>query len=81
MSDKFLDIFRKNGGVRHPLHPTLVALSIVLYYDKDLGKINQFHPKLENHDYYVKNAEFPSDISDLLPLVADRWWEHLGEPY
>ena len=24
---------------------------------------------------------FPSDLSDLLPQVADRWWEPLGESY
>ena len=24
---------------------------------------------------------FPSDLSDLLPPVSDRWWEPLGESY
>ena len=24
---------------------------------------------------------FPSDLSDLLPQVADRWWKPLGESY
>ena len=28
-----------------------------------------------------KRAVFPSDLSDLLPQVADHWWEPLGKSY
>jgi hypothetical protein len=57
----------------------LVALSIVLERDEDLGRINQSHPDREEHDYFNPNTVFAADISDLLPPSADRWWESLGE--
>jgi len=63
------------------LHPTLIALTIVLCRDEDLSRINQSHPELKNHEFYKAEAEFPKDISDLLPppsASADHWWEHLG---
>jgi len=42
--------------------------------------INQSHPDLENHEFYKAGAEFPDDISDLLPSgSADCWWECLGK--
>ena len=70
---------RKNGGVRIPVHPTLVALSIVVELDEDLGNINRSHPERFRHSLYNASAEFPLDISDLLPPSADRWWEGLGK--
>ena len=65
---------------RPPLHPTLVALSMVLHRDEDLGTINRTYPDQGKHIYYKAGAVFPDDISDLLPPSADRWWEHLGTP-
>jgi len=62
------------------LHLTLIALTIVLHRDEDLSMINRSHPDLENHKFYKARAEFPDDISDLLPSgSADRWWERLGK--
>jgi len=60
------------------LHPTLIALSIVLHHDEDLGSINQSHPDQQSHEFYKADANFPNNISDLLPS-ADHWWEGLGE--
>ena len=62
-----------------PLHPTLVALSIVLSRDEDLSRIDRSHPDRHLHKRYKPDATFPNDISDLLPLHADRWWEQLGK--
>jgi hypothetical protein len=61
------------------MHPTLIALSIVLDKGEDLGRINRSHPDLEMHAFYDSNTVFPPDISDLLPPSADRWWERLGK--
>jgi hypothetical protein len=63
-----------------PLHPTLVALSIVLAENEDLGMINRLHPKRRSHYFYVPEAIFPTNISHLLPPTADRWWVRLGKP-
>jgi len=60
------------------MHPTLVALSIVLHRDEDLGNITWSHPEWHRHKYFNAQAEFPKDISDLLPS-EDRWWEGLGK--
>ena len=60
------------------LHPTLVALSIVLELNEDLGRITRSHPGRERHAFYNADFKFPEDISNLLPRPADRWWEHLG---
>jgi len=60
------------------LHPTLIALSIVLHCDEDLCNINQYHPDRQYHEFYKAEANFPKDISDLLPS-ADHWWEGLGK--
>jgi hypothetical protein len=60
-----------------PLHPILAALSIVLHYDEDLGNIKRSHPGLKGHSLYDPKAEFPEDLSHVLPS-ADRWWEELG---
>ena len=49
------------------LHPTLIALSIVLHCDEDLHSINQYHPDWQYHEFYKSEANFPKDISDLLP--------------
>ena len=61
------------------LHPTLVALSIVLSHDKDLSRINWSHPDCHLHKCYKPNATFPDDILDLLPPHEDHWWEQLGK--
>jgi hypothetical protein len=58
----------------------LVALSIALERDEDLRRITRSHPDQREHEFYDANAEFPPDISNLLPPSADRWWEHLGKP-
>ena len=68
----------KEGGT-YPLHPTLVALSIVLSSDGDLGTINQSHPGRHTHRFYNASAKFPTDILHLLPPSKDRWWEILGK--
>ena len=68
----------KEGGTC-PLHPTLVALSIVLLRDGNLGTINQSHLDRHMHKFYNENAKFPADISHLLPPSEDRWWEVLGK--
>jgi len=70
----------KDDDDRPPLHPTLVALSMVLHCNGDLGTINRTYPDRHKHAYYKDSAVFPNDISDLLPPSADRWWEHLGTP-
>ncbi|KAN0121379.1 hypothetical protein V8E52_003275 [Russula decolorans] len=72
-------IFRENGGACPPLHPILIALSIVLDRDEDLGRITRFHPGRWEHEFYDDSAEFPADLSDLLPPSADCWWEPLVE--
>ena len=76
-----MQITAKNNGQHPALHPTLVALSIVLAQNGDLSSINRSHPDLNKHEFYDKRVVFPSDLSDLLPQVADRWWEPLGELY
>jgi hypothetical protein len=70
----------ENKGAWFPLHPTLVALSIVLDRDEDLSRINGSHPDRQQHEFYDASADFPPDISDLLPPSAERWWERLGKP-
>jgi len=68
----------KDERDRPPMHPTLVMLGIVLHRDEDLGSINQSHPDWDEHEFYDTSTLFPEDILNLLPEVADRWWEHLG---
>ena len=67
-------------GASPALHPTLVALCIVLNRKEDLGRISRTHPDLHQHQDYNPDAEFPSDLSELLPPSAERWWECLGKP-
>jgi hypothetical protein len=69
---------KKNGDQIFPLHPILGALTIVIRKNEDFGNITASHPGLKNHKYYNPNAEFPADISNMLPPMADRWWESLG---
>jgi hypothetical protein len=76
-------VLRRNGNQKFPLHPILGALTIALTRKKpddevDLGSITSSHPRLKDHKYYFANAEFPTDLSNMLPPIADRWWEHLG---
>lgn len=70
---------RENEGARVVLPPTLAALYIVLDQKEDLGSIKRSHPDLKKHEFYDPAAEFPDDLSDLLPPRADRWWDDLGE--
>lgn len=75
---EFHRVFRENGAYPS-LHPTLVALTMVLRRDEDLGRINRSHPDRAMHRDYNRSVGFPPDISHLLPPSEDRWWEHLGE--
>ena len=54
------------------LHPTLVALSIVLSHDEDLSRIDWSHPDCHLHKRFKSDATFPDNILDLLPPHADR---------
>ena len=49
------------------LYPTLIALSIALHHDEDLGSINWYHPDQQSHGFYKAGANAPKDISDLPP--------------
>jgi hypothetical protein len=60
------------------LHPTLAAFLTVLSQEGDLGDINRAHPAKNVFKYFNPNAEFPDDLSGLLP-TNDLWWEDLGE--
>jgi hypothetical protein len=62
------------------MHPTLIALSIVIVDNEDLSRISPNHPDRQHHSYYDPSADFSDDISDLLPPSEDRWWEVLGKP-
>jgi hypothetical protein len=68
-----------NGKVP-PMHPTLVALSIVISGKQDLSRISRDHPGRLHHKFYDASTDFSADISDLLPPSGDRWWEALGKP-
>ena len=61
------------------LHPTLAALYFILNTKGDLSEISRGHPKINKHKFYQPGAEFPADISHLLPPSERRWWEHLGK--
>ena len=61
------------------LHPTLAVLFIVLNSSTGLSEIRRNRPDLRKHKYYDPEANFPQDISNLLPVPQDRWWETLGE--
>lgn len=71
---------RENGGKCPPIHPILIALSIVLVDKEDLSCISRNHPRRSHHSYYDASADFSADISDLLPPSEHRWWEILGKP-
>ena len=58
------------------LHPTLIALFIVMGTDGDLEDIMRDHPKLASTKYYSPNATFPQDLTRY--LQGERWWEALG---
>ncbi|KAH9022868.1 hypothetical protein EDB84DRAFT_1441102 [Lactarius hengduanensis] len=73
----FRQIRKDNSEEAPALHPTLAALYIVLASDGDLAEITRNHPHLHKHTYYQPGAEFPQDISNLLPN-EDRWWETLA---
>ena len=75
----FRQIQQENGGVAPALHPTLAALFIVLRAGTDLSEIRRNHTNLHKHKYYDPEANFPQDISNLLPAPQYRWWETLGE--
>ncbi len=61
------------------LHLTLAALYFVLNTKGDLSEIGRGHPKINKHKFYQPGAEFPADISHLLPPSERCWWEHLGK--
>jgi hypothetical protein len=70
----------ENCGVKPALHPTLVALFIVLSSDSpNLSEIGRNYPKCQKHKDYDPNAQFPEDLSPFLPPSEDHWWEHLGK--
>jgi hypothetical protein len=71
---------KSNPRHKFALHPILVGLTIVMFENEALHMISREHPLREQHEYYVPGADFPDDISDLLPPSADRWLEHLGRP-
>ena len=71
---------RANNGNALPMHPILVALSIVIADKEDLSRITRDHPGRLRHKFYDASANFSADISDLLPPSEDRWWEVLGKP-
>jgi hypothetical protein len=52
---------------------------IVLQESGDLAHIGQNYKGVKRMVYYQPNAEFPSEISHLLPPSEECWWEHLGE--
>ena len=58
------------------MHPTLVALFIVMGTDGDLGDITRDHPKVGATKYYNPHENFPQDITAY--LQGERWWEALG---
>ena len=68
----------KQRGSNTNLHPTLAALLTVLSQQGDLSNINRAHLVKNIFKYFNPNAEFPDDLSGLLP-TDDRWWEDLGE--
>jgi len=71
------DVYKDEHN-RSPMHPTLVALGIVLHCNEDLGNTNWSHPDRDEHEWYDGSALFLEDISNLLPEAADHWWEQLG---
>ena len=71
---------RANNGNSPPMHPILVALSIVIADKEDLSRITRDHPGRLHHKFYDSSADLSADISDLLPSSEDRSWEVLGKP-
>ncbi|KAI9449765.1 hypothetical protein BJY52DRAFT_1227576 [Lactarius psammicola] len=69
---------KANSGASPALPPTVAALYLVLDAEADFTEIGRNHPCLHRHAYFKRDAEFPADISDLLPPHADRWWEPLA---
>ena len=60
------------------LHLTLAALYFVLDTKGDLSEIGR-GPKINKHKFYQPDAEFPTDLSHLLPPSESCCWEHLGK--
>ena len=71
----------KQQGAAPALHPTLAALFIVLESGADLSEIGRNHPIRRSHKYYDPSANFPKDISNLLPSSEHCWWDVLGRSY
>ncbi|KAI9435366.1 hypothetical protein BJY52DRAFT_1197657 [Lactarius psammicola] len=69
---------KANSGASLALPPIVAALYLVLDTEADFTEIGRNHPCLHRHTYFKCDAEFPADISDLLPLHADHWWEPLA---
>ncbi|KAH9983367.1 hypothetical protein BJV77DRAFT_310283 [Russula vinacea] len=72
-------IKQETGESRPALHPTLVALFIVLSRDEDLGRITRSRLDRKQHKYFRRREVSPEDISNLLPPREGRWWEDLAE--
>ena len=75
-----MPILRANPRKVLPMHPILIALSIVMTGQEDLSHIARDHPGRLRHRFYDASVDFSADISDLLPPGEDRWWEALGKP-
>jgi hypothetical protein len=68
----------RDGGKAPDLHPTLIALFIVMITGGDLGNISRNHPRKEESKYFNCDAVFPDEIAMYLPPRRERWWEDLG---
>ncbi len=78
MTREFRRVWQDSGDLP-ALHLTLAALYFVLDTKGDLSEIGKGHPKINKHKFYQPGAEFPADLSHLLPPSESRWWEHLGK--
>ncbi|KAF8262442.1 hypothetical protein EI94DRAFT_1808759 [Lactarius quietus] len=68
----------ENRGIAPPLHPTIVALFIILKESRNLLDIGRNYPGVMQHLYYKPQAKFPKEISHLLPSSGEFWWEALA---
>ena len=50
----------------------------MIHNGTDFAEIRRDHPDLHTHKYY-KPWDFPRDISNFLPSLAERWWDRLGK--
>ena len=64
---------KKQQGAVPALHPTLAVLFIMLKSGTDLSKIERNCLNHRLHKYYDPAANFPQDISNLLPPSKHCW--------